>query len=325
MQLKPAHIGGFCLFLLCSAGLPESLRADTGRAGDAGGYLRMGLGARPLAMGGGSVSRWDDAATVYYNPAGLVFLKTRSFSGTVSALALDRKLFHAGYGQSLGGDTTLPVQGGFGAGWLCAGVDNIDARDFSGNDIGTLSAWEHAFFFSFALKPASFISVGINAKVLYYRLPEITSDGGAVTATGLGFDAGIGLRPFPFLQAGLVVRDLRSAYHWDTQNLWERGAQTNDEFPLVIQLGVSATPLDHWLITLDLQKIEGIPMTVSSGLEWSIMNLAFLRGGWFRDRITFGGGLLLSWGKYAARIDYAFVSDPVAPSPGHVFTWNVFF
>jgi len=325
MRFKPMRIVRFCVFLLCFSGFAEPSRAETGRAGDAGGYLRMGLGARSLAMGGGSVSRWDDAAAAYYNPAGLVFLKSRSFSGTVSAMALDRRLFHVGYAQSLGSDTTLPVQGGFGAGWLCAGVDHIDARDFSGNDIGTLSAWEHAFFFSFALKPASFISAGINAKVLYYRLPEITSDGGAVTATGLGFDAGIALYPSSFLQAGLVVRDLRSAYHWDTQNLWERGAQTNDEFPLLIQFGVSAEPLDNWLITLDIQKIEGLPLTVSAGAEWQIMDSAFLRGGWFRDRITLGGGLRLFLGKYAARIDYAFVSDPVAPSPDHVFTWNVFF
>jgi hypothetical protein len=55
----------------------RGLGGDTGRGGYAGSFLRIGLGARAMAMGGGSAAILNDAYSAYYNPAGLGYLNKR--------------------------------------------------------------------------------------------------------------------------------------------------------------------------------------------------------------------------------------------------------
>ncbi|HEX9934352.1 MAG TPA: hypothetical protein VGB38_04070, partial [bacterium] len=170
---------------------------DVGRGGYAGSYLRMGLGSAGMAMGGGSVALVRDGCTSYYNPAGLVFLEKRWATASLHSMALDRKLFHVGYAQSIKakrgtrGKTQPFIRGGFSLGWICAGVDKIDGRDFDGRHTDMLSSWENAFFFSFAMNPAPPIAFGFNGKLLYSRFAKVRNDGKAMTTAGFGFDIGI--------------------------------------------------------------------------------------------------------------------------------------
>ena len=295
-----------------------------GRGGLPGSYLRMGLGARALAMGGVSNAMAMDGYTAFYNPAGLVFLKERWFTSTLNAMALDRRLYYLGYSQSFRGKKGL-MPGGFSAGWLCAGIENIDTRDFDGNQTGILSAWEHCFFFSFALRPVSKLALGINGKLLSHRFPDI-AESGAVSAVGFGFDIGLMAQPFPFLSIGLAVRDLGSKYTWDTQNLYEQGSQTVNRFPGIFAGGVSFNGLSDKLIAgLDLEKIEFEPWKIRFGLQFEAYSGIFLRGGINHEFLTVGGGYRLQLDKMFSQLDYAFVPDPVAPSGNHVFSWSLAF
>src|SRR5512141_108181 len=45
----------------------------------AGEFLKLGVGARALGMGGAFVGLSDDATAGYWNPAGLGFLQTHTF------------------------------------------------------------------------------------------------------------------------------------------------------------------------------------------------------------------------------------------------------
>ena len=303
-----------------------SFADDVGRGGYAGAFLRMGLGARGMGMGGGSVALADDGYVAYYNPAGLVFLTGRWITANLNSMALDRRLMYVGYAQSIGSDKKGLLQGGFSAGWLCAGVDNIDARDFNGNDIGSLSNWEHCFFFSFALNPAPAISIGMSGKLLYNRFPGIKDNGDALTAKGFGFDIGIIVRPIRHLTLGLTIRDLRSRYTWDSQELYERGTQSVDQFPRIIRGGMAWRLLSNRMIVgLDLEKIETFPLGYGLGLEVEGYRGIFLRGGLRNGELTFGAGYRHNLLGKNIHLDYAFVPDPVAPSGNHVFTWSFVF
>ena len=297
---------------------------DVGRGGHAGSFLRMGLGARSLGMGGTSIGMAIDGYTAFYNPAGLVFLEGRWFTSTLNSMALDRRLYYAGYSQSFTGKKGM-LPGGFSVGWLCAGIDNIDARDFNGNQTDILSAWEHSFFFSFAMQPASSVAFGMNGKLLYNRFPDI-ADGGAVSAVGFGFDIGIMVRPLSFLTLGITVRDLGSKYTWDTQNLYEQGTQRVDRFPRILSGGIAFHGLSDRLIAgLDLEKIEFEPLKYRIGVQFEGYDNVFIRGGINDGLLTFGAGYRLRLEKISTLFDYAFVPDPVAPRGIHVFSWSFVF
>lgn len=299
---------------------------DVGRGGYAGSHLRMGLGARSMGMGGGSVAISDDGHIAYYNPAGLTELPGRWFSATLNTMALDRRMIYLGYAQPIGGQAGGPLRGGFSVGWLAAGVDNIDARDFSGNDIGTLSSWDHTFYFSFALKPHPKFSLGVSGKLLYSRFPNITDSDGAMTAVGFGFDVGASFRPIENVTIGITVHDLRSKYTWDSQDVYERGTQTVDPFLRLVRGGVAARFLNGRLLaTFDLEKVEYYPLDYVTGVEYEAIKGLFTRIGLRGGELAFGAGyhrLLL--GK-EIHLDYAYVPDTIAPRGNHVFTWSFIF
>ena len=63
------------LFLIALLALPlacASARADK----YAGEFLKLGVGARALGMGGAFVGLADDASAGYWNPAGLAFMSS---------------------------------------------------------------------------------------------------------------------------------------------------------------------------------------------------------------------------------------------------------
>jgi len=70
-------------------------------AGMAGAFLRMGLGARALALGDVGVAIPGDGYGLYYNPATLPYLKERALLTTYTYLALDRHLNFVGFALPL--------------------------------------------------------------------------------------------------------------------------------------------------------------------------------------------------------------------------------
>jgi hypothetical protein len=303
--------------------LTGKIRAEeTGRGGYAGAFLRIGLGARAQGMGGGTVAGVVDATTAYYNPAGLVYLDGRHLTTALQAMSLDRRLYFAGYAQSFGGGQSEMPRAGFSVSWLCAGIDDIDARDFNGNPAGQLSSWEHAFYFSFALNPVAPLALGFNAKLLVNRFPDIIEEGGNLSAVGFGFDIGLLLRPASWCSIGLSLQDLRSRYTWDTQDLWERGTQTVDRFPLVARGGGELRLMsDAVVIAFDLEKVEHMPLALYTGTQVVVAKQFFLRGGLRRGGLTLGIGSRLMWDKHKIQVDYAYVPDAIAPGGNHVFSW----
>jgi len=305
--------------------------AETGRGGYAGNFLRMGLCARSMAMGGGSVAVTDDGSVAYYNPGGLVFLEGKWVTASLNTMALDRAVYYVGYAQSLGGknpknDKKGLLKGGLSVGWLSAGVQGIDARNFNGEDIGTLSFEEHCFYFSFALNPAPFLAFGFNGKLLYSQFPDLADDGSALGSTGLGFDIGVIVRPIQSLRIGVTIRDMHARYTWDSQEIYEKGTQTIDHFPQVYRAGIAWYGLNSRLIlTADIEQVKKCPAVYMAGLEYRVYDGICLRSGLKSGDLTFGGGYRTNVFSKSTRIDYAYAPDSVAPRGNHIFTWSFIF
>ncbi|MGH8005340.1 MAG: PorV/PorQ family protein, partial [Limisphaerales bacterium] len=77
----------FLLFFL--AALPLSVFAQDG--GYAGAELRMGLGARAVALGEAFTAVADDGSASFFNPAGAAWIEKRMFSASYRVLEFDRR------------------------------------------------------------------------------------------------------------------------------------------------------------------------------------------------------------------------------------------
>lgn len=304
------------IFLLAFFILPVTLSAQ-GEGGLAGAFLRMGLGARAIAMGGAQTAVADDGFASYYNPAGLPFLEKRHFSSSYSLLSLDRKIQYISYSQRLGPQAGLSVF------WLGAGVDNIDGRDFAGNHISDLGESVNIFGLSFANRFHDKISIGLTVKIINHNLDL---DYKNVSADDLFFDIGLMVIPLENLKVGIQLKDIDGTLRWDTQNIFSRGTTSVDSIPYIINTGASYLLKDKYLISTTLEFNQKLQEKFRLGLEYQINDLYALRIGTEDDRIAFGGGLLYSVpNSIETEINYAFLQEISGEGGTHLFSWEFIF
>jgi len=314
------------LFLVLAA----AWQAGYGRTGDggyAGAFLRMGFSARAQALGDAYSAIPQGAVAGLYNPALLPHLPQRQLSLAYSHLPLDRSTSFIGFAlplrQQTGQDSSGFLQAGFSLAWLRAGVDNIDGRDLSGNSIGTFSNSENAFYFSFAVAPRPNLSIGLSAKVLYNRMPELANDNSAITSKGFGMDVGAYYALFRNLTLALVLRDNNSKYTWNTDKLWERGTSTTYKFPRVLRAAAAYRIPQQWLlITAELEDSKEQNPRYHIGAEFSYQEIGAVQIGLDDQRPCFGlqfGAYLLN---HRTTLNYAYVFPNDGPGADHFFAWG---
>jgi hypothetical protein len=317
-------------FLLIGVG-SLALNFTSGLAADGGGYagafLRMGLGARAKGMGGAFTAVAEGSAAGYYNPAGLPRSEYKELTLSYRALTLDRNFNYIGLSLPLRPPSKTgarPLNAGVHLGWIHAGVDNIDGRDVNGTHYGMFSYAENAFTFGFAIQPLKFISVGFTAKVLYNRFPKMTQDDQALTSKGLGVDLGVLVQPIEKLTIGVVAKDLRSKNTWNTENVWERGTTTYNEFPKILRVGLAYRLLeDRLLLAVDFEDNKKQPEKFHLGAEFAPYPNFVLRAGFDVEEPTFGLGYLFPIWRLTSVLDYAYVIEDVAPSGEHLLSWSI--
>lgn len=280
-------------------------------AGYAGAYMRMGLGARAIAMGNSGVANSMNGFAAYYNPASLPYLSARYLSLTYYFLSMDRQLHYISIAQPLKPTAGLAVS------WMHGGVKDIQGRDFLGNPDEIYETGENAIILSFANAFHKKFSVGINFKILKNTLCDIS-------ATGLGFDFGFLYRPADLLTIGLQFKDIGARYTWNTQQLFdEKGGNYTERFPQIVKLGIALRHSADFLFTGDLEYSDKHDFQIHFGGEYNVKNLLYLRMGMDNIYPTFGIGL--SYGFLAnmnTNLDYSLTFGTVGEGATHVFSWE---
>ncbi|MFC1565164.1 OmpP1/FadL family transporter [candidate division KSB1 bacterium] len=303
------HITAFLLILY----LPCSLIAQQ-RGGYAGSFLRMGLGARALAMGGAYVGLPGDGYSGYYNPAGLPVLQKKEATFSYRMLSLDRSFSYVGY------SAPLPPSAGISVGWIHAGVDNIDGRDFSGNHTEFYDDSQNGFLFAFGLKFNERVSVGLGATLLRETLVDIT-------AKGMGINAGVLVRLTDNLTLGGAFRDLGAHYSWNTESLFgERGGTTTNDFP-VLFTGGAGYYYEKYRTTfiIDIFKNEKSETGYHFGIENRYSEKLHIRAGLNDGDLAAGVGILFPVSKYVGRMDYTMTDKEYDPEVTHIFSLSIIF
>lgn len=240
--------------------------------------FEMGVSARVLGMGGAFLALADDEAAVFYNPAGLAFLRSPGFS------SLYTRPF---------GTFSFGVLGAAERGWgmqlLILDSDTLEERDLYGNVIGSFRYTETGLVFGVGFGLGGRFALGLQAKVDVLLFPT-RGTGLALSPCAL-FEQG----SFTY---GLVWRNLIS---WDLTYAdghtepWIRDMA----FGVSWQEGDSTICLDftEHLIT------RGDIRCVRMGAEYTRFRPLVVRGGVNREGTTFG--LSVEW--RGIRLDFAYL------------------
>lgn len=266
-------------------------------------FLNIGVGANSLGMGNAVVASTGDVTSAYWNPAGLLKVKSNFQAG------LMHSEYFAGIAKYDYGAVVKPLDENSAAAFSIVrfGVDNIpnttqliDANGQINYDrVTTFSAADYAFLFSYAKKmKIEGLNVGANAKVIRRKVGDFAG------AWGFGLDAGAQYQKNGWL-FGAMAKDVTTTFNaWSfdlTDEMKEAFVLTGNEIPTSsveltlpkLILGVARnfsykkfTALTELNMdaTFDgkrnvLIKSKAVSLDPKLGVQIGYSNIVFLRGG----------------------------------------------
>jgi len=324
------------LLSMLAAAVPQAI-AQSGKAGQAGAFLKVGQGARALGLGGAFCSIADDQSAIFYNPAGLAFSSGKQAAFNYHSLTLDRNLNSA--------SVILPVRNEavMGAAWINSSVGNVQMRDSDRNVIGEFTNSYNLFSLSFAKKFTDKFGGGANIRYIQAKLDYLS-------AYTVGVDFGGIYKPNEAIALGAAISDLGSDLRWDSGNYWSSGGTSyGDKFPFRLRGGASASALNGTLIpSVDVEYIQQLGTKFHGGAEYWILKkvklvmpdedvedefreveldkrLLGLRAGYGDGSLNFGLSIYIPIEKNQIGFDYAFVSGKRSEGSNQIFTVRIAF
>jgi hypothetical protein len=307
------------LFLLAMLFLSPVLLFAQGSGNKyAGEFLAIGVGGRPLGMGGAYVSLVNDVSAGYWNPGALALIKYPQM-----LLMHDERfdnIVNYDYGAvaiPFGPDVSL------GLSIIRLGVDNVpntqnalisslnssgylgpgDRLDYS--KITYFNAADWAVFLTYSKRQTENFSYGVNMKVITRSI-----DYG--NAWGIGFDVGAIYSPFANFRVGTNLQDITTtfiAWNTGTKELITPTAKVGSSYDIPFLKTSRITPSIDFDVRFEnrqfasLAHVGPVSFDPHAGIEYGFKNLFAVRFG-YNDvkQFTVGAGIKLP----KLNIDYSF-------------------
>jgi hypothetical protein len=287
-------------------------------AGQAGAYLKMGVGARALGMGSAFTALADDSTAAFWNPAGLARLEQSEGSFMHADLTMDREYNFFNYAHILK-DKSGKKTGVVALSHMTFGVDGIpetrtatsrtDGLALTGDEPATAAdqsytpgnnVWIFSYFKdsekntfgSYARKLSDKFYGGVNVKYLKHEL--FTN-----SASSWGLDFGFLYEACEKTTLGLSIRDLGETLEWNT------ASKHKDDVPVTTTFGVAYKARSNLTLAADINKVEDMDAKLFAGAEWWLQDYAALRLGSKDGDLTLGASFKLdTW-----RFDYSYADE----------------
>ncbi len=323
-------------------------------------FMNIGVDAAALGMSNAVTAHTADVNSGYWNPAGLIQLKDQQLS-----------LMHASYFANIAqydyAAYAMPIddRSAFGISVIRFGVDDIlnttQLIDREGNidynRISLFSAADYGVTLSYARSvPLDGFNYGINAKVIRRII------GNFADSWGFGFYLGFKYKTKNDWMIGLMLRDITTTYNiWNInedefQTIRDAVPGENQELPETTeitapkaQLGfakkftirndyaiLAATNLNmQFAQTNDIISTEVVSIDPAVGLEFSYIDLVFLRAGVGNfqniiqidntERLSFQPNIGLGFKYKGIQVDYALtdIGDQSAALYSNIFSLKV--
>ena len=262
-------------------------------------FLKVGVGARPVAMGEAYTALSDDVYGAYYNPAGLAFLERQE-------LSLMHNQFFRGVLQEWAGYAyPTPYGGTFSGSFNMLRVKPFDAYDVLDQKTGSVSAADMAAAFSYAyeIPKTRGLAFGGTAKVLSSRLASYSATSGALDAgllwgwgeTG-SWSAGLALRNLgPGMKfiaeqfqlpasahAGVAYRGSLAPFMTDAAYIFSVDGNAPRDRPPFAALGFEFRPIEEFPIRFGWRQNQDAGLGLSAGIGFRSLEGGFVSE-WFPE------------------------------------------
>jgi hypothetical protein len=322
-------------FLLAAAPSPAQ-NPNLGTSGAQ--FLQIPVGARPAAMGGAYISQANDAAALFWNPAGIVHVPSHEVLFGHTSWWATIELSHAAYVY------TMDDVGSFGVGVTALTMDKMEVTtELEPEGTGAFfDARDLMIGVTFARKLTDDFSAGVTAKYIHQQIWN-------ESAAGVAFDVGTQYRiGFRDLTIAMSMTNFGPDMTYSgldlNRKVDENPAQPNNRLtpaqlapegyplPLHFQVGLSMTAVS----TEDLALVVAADVThpndnderINAGAELQVMNYLFLRGGYRfgydTETASLGAGVKAPLGAAKLSFDYAFALYDLLPNV-HRFSLGVRF
>jgi hypothetical protein len=291
-------------------------------------FLKIGNGARQVAMGEASIASVQDVNSIFWNPGAITGIANAEASFSYNSWIADLKVLSGAAGFNLDGIATFVFNyisldyGNIPEAGVTSAAGNTDTRTgnfFSGSDL--------AVGLGIARNFTDKLSIGVNIKYMREELWIYSS-------SLWGFDVG------SFYNTGWRgIKLAMSAQNFSTQARFLKTGeeeQQSYEIPLVYRLGVSidllggedlflgGDPGQH-ILTLNADAIHtnDYKERLHLGMEYQFYNMLFIRGGYKfnydEGNVSVGAGFNYNISGIIFKFDYAYVNYDFLQSP-HRFT-----
>ena len=290
LNLRHLHLLLFLLAVLC---------AGTAAAGSPGGtgaqFLKIGVGARPSAMGEAFTGVSGDIDSIMWNPSGLARLDTlqQTFMHNVwlEGISLD----YAAIAHRIN-DVSA-----FGLGLEYVSIGDMDRIDNTGAELGYYNAYDLMGVASYARKIKENIDAGANLKIIKQKIEN-------ERASGMALDLGA-MYHLPRYRFGLAIKNIGPSIMFGD-------AGTAYPLPMAIRLGGSFSVSKNLAVSSDINlpsdsgvsfhaggeyvysRIRDMLLSVRAGLKTDTMSYLDAMSG-----ISLGFGV--QWREWG--VDYALV------------------
>ncbi len=302
--------------------MPADAQRKAGR--NAAAFLKVGVGARATAMGSAASSIMGDANQTFWNPAGTALSAGQQFDASLSynkwIADLDHYSAAIGYNFENIGTVTLGITS-FGVSDIPANRENgytdpiLNALVTDDGTSETFNFMDLAVGLSYSKYIIDRLSLGATVKIIN---ETIDSESASAVAFDFGSNYQIGV------------------YNWvissRISNLGTRLTYFNQDnpLPLTYSVGTSFYPYDteeaRVMLSLDTTKPQDAQQLIFGGIEVSLYDILFVRGGYklnyaFADdggtstrdavdttveKYSFGAGVQYEVSNMNVGVDYAF-------------------
>lgn len=244
-------------------------------------FLKLGGGARPLAMGGAYAAAGDDVSSIYYNPAGLSRVSHNQFMTMSNSWLLDMS-------QTLAGVAVPTAYGVIGVGYSSLGSGDIQGYGATGEVGAVFNTYSSAMVLSLGRSVNSNLSWGVGLRAVSERLQDYTASTSAL-------DAGVQYRVNPELMLGASVMNLGGTARFVSE---EAGLPTSYRAGAAYATRLFSERVNLAVDVVNYPDAAGLNL----GLEYIVRELLALRVGSSAGALRAGLGISAN----LLAVDYAY-------------------